>query len=252
QASGEGASLAAPRSYPAMQSWTRQFNAERSAPSRSRERDTRHQKQDEDYPAERRFVELAVKHPAEPSPDCQDRQPEEEQAHGLDGYDPDAAESHDDHEKARNAGRLKHGPLLIARPPAHARPDHRDDAGEPGRASDHAIENAYGPVRHAACLLHLRQLRPSQIVEAEKDEQQAYADPQMDRRGPTQSRDAKRDSQRAAQDERHEPVRIKQMTQLPDRVSLHQERIGGDERGGLRRRKSIKPDRGGDHAEGKT
>ena len=137
-----------------------------SSPRRCHKRRTRQQKQNENYPAERAFIELPVKHPAEPSPNRQGRQSEQEQADSVDGNDPDAAESHDDHEKARNAGRLKDGSLLIARPAAHARPDNSDNSGEPGSASDHAIENANRSIREASCLLQLRQFRPRETKTA--------------------------------------------------------------------------------------
>src|SRR6516164_10461018 len=182
-----------------------------SSPLRCHKRRTGQQKQNENYPAERVFIELPIKHPAEPSPNPQGRQSEQGQADSVDGNDPDAAESHDDHKKAHNTGRLKDGSLLIARPAAHARPDNSDNSGEPGSASDHAVENAYSHIRSAACLLHLRQFRPSQVVEAKEDEQQAHADPEIYRRSPAYRRNANRNSQRAAQDERHEPMRIEQM-----------------------------------------
>ena len=127
-----------------------------SSPRRCHKRRAGQQKQDENHPAERAFIELPVKHPAEPSPNRQGRQSEQGQADSVDGNDPDAAESHDDHEKARNAGRLKYGSLLIARPATHAGPDNSDNPGEPGSSADHPVENAYSTVRYASYLLHLR------------------------------------------------------------------------------------------------
>src|ERR1700738_2189044 len=129
---------------------------EMSSPRRCRKGRAGQQKQDENHLAKRTFVELAVKHPAKPSPNCQRRQSEQEHTDSVDGDDSDAAESHDNHEKACDARGLKDGSLLIARPAAHARPDDGHDTGEPGSASDHTVENAYSPVGNASRLLHLR------------------------------------------------------------------------------------------------
>ena len=99
----------------------------------------------------------------------------------VSAVDPDAAESYDDHEKARNAGRLKYGSLLIARPATHAGPDNSDNSREPGSSADHPVENAYSPIRGASCLFHIRQLRPREIIETEKHQQQPHADPEINR-----------------------------------------------------------------------
>src|SRR4249920_3221018 len=92
----------------------RAFPVVGSTPCRCDKRHSGHQEQDENHLAKRAFIELAVEHPAQPCPDEQRRQPEQEQADGVEGDQADTAEGRDDHEKACNAGRLKNGSLLIA------------------------------------------------------------------------------------------------------------------------------------------
>src|SRR5205823_11668879 len=134
--------------------------------------------------AERSFIELAVELPADPGTDGECRQSDREQLEHIRGDDARSPEHNKRDQKGGNAGGLKGSSLFVARPSAHVAPDDDQDTGEPGRSADHPIEEARPRVRGLAASLHLRQLRPGEIVEAEQDQQGADRHAKIGRRHP--------------------------------------------------------------------
>jgi hypothetical protein len=99
-------------------------------------RDARPQQQHQDDPAECRRVEASVEAQAEPNAGQEHRQAEQDQRERAFRNAALGAEPDRRHDEDRDRDRLKHGALLVARPPAQAAPHGRQDAAEPGAAAE--------------------------------------------------------------------------------------------------------------------
>ena len=91
-----------------------------------------------------------------------------------------------------------------------------------------------------------------QIVDAERDQEDADGGPDVGRAYNFQHEDAGRNADRAAEHERQQPLVVDRISQPPCRIALHQQRICDDQRRSLDGRQRVQPDSGCNQAEGET
>src|SRR5262249_24382007 len=87
--------------------------------------------------------------------------------------------------------------------------------------------------------------RPVKRIQAVNDQKDANAKTHVRRIGPSQDRHTNWNAKGRSGHERPESAPIKGMTKLPDRIALHQESKGNDQRGGLQWGDNVAPERSG-------
>ena len=131
-------------------------------------------------------------------------------------------------------------------------PDDDQDAGEPSRSTDHAVEEADNGVRSGTSPFDLRELGSGEIVKAEQDQQDADRNAQMNRCHPSQQEYSEGHANSAAEKQGDKPTCIKGMAQFPDGITLNEQPISDDERRSLDGSQRVQPDSGCNQAEGEA
>src|SRR5262249_11409429 len=85
---------------------------------------------------------MSVELQSQPRPSKQHGKAEDEEPDGFARYRPLHPEPQPAHREYGDADRLEHGALLVLPPAAHAGPNGRENACQPGEAAENAIEKS--------------------------------------------------------------------------------------------------------------
>src|SRR5947207_11015570 len=114
---------------------------------------------------------MSIELQSQPRSGQKHRQAEKEQPYGLARDRSLGAEPYRADGEYRDRDRLEDGALLILRPTAYPAPYGDNDAGKPGQAAEHAIEESDGGIGRRAARLDRLERRPNQGVNAVKHQQ---------------------------------------------------------------------------------